>query len=635
MHNEVRQKNVLIQYLRALSVMAVLLYHFGFPLPNGFLGVDVFFVISGFVITQSLQRIRHERVMFSILFFFKKRIMRLFPAFLLFFLITMGMVLAFYSPNMGIQQEAIRTGIGSLFAVSNIVLMQKSSDYFGISDQSNPFLHTWSLAVEEQFYIIYPFVFFLIFYKLINRKLVFQILIFVTLASFALNFLPENSSLNYLTGYFSPIVRIWEFTLGILAAYLKEAFSQFVRGGKKKLSYFLLALIGFLLVQPNKVESAMSLYTLFLLLVVSLFLFICHEKKLNLNENKTILSYFSRTISHLGDISYPLYLFHWPLKVTINLFVETSPLTAKSLLISISVLISSLVYKFIEIPQMKRSSFSDWYWFKLLISGMVLGFALSLLMFWGVTKGWGTSWALGSHKVVSRGCDSGTLDFEKCSWPKADSQGSIVLLGDSMAWSIGDAIIETAHRKDLNAFALVKNGCSATSSPSEADVNCTAWRLKTFKFIKKTMPRVVVIANTKGNTVADLRGMGKLVDDLTTMKIPVVMILSLYGGDEFSSRRSLLYRPGPKFRYFKEVIESVEPYNLSKVIKKKNFLLVRLGDFLCSDGVCPNAINGNDFFNYGGHLSNYGNKAVLEPLYTQINDFLSNQISSNTKSTSR
>ena len=149
-----------IQGLRALAVLLVIAYHYGFPVKNGFIGVDVFFVISGFVITQSLLRNNTGSKLQDLGNFYIKRIARLFPAFFVVFLFTMLAVLFFYSPNMGIQQNAIKGSLGAILGLSNFVMPRISGGYFGASGESNPFLHTWSLSVEEQFYFIYPLLFF-------------------------------------------------------------------------------------------------------------------------------------------------------------------------------------------------------------------------------------------------------------------------------------------------------------------------------------------------------------------------------------------------------------------------------------------------------------------------------------------
>ena len=129
-----------IQGLRALAVLLVIAYHYGFPVKNGFVGVDVFFVISGFVITQSLMRNRTNSKRQDLINFYIKRIARLFPAFFVVFLFTMLAIFLVYSPNMGVQQNAIKGSLGAMLALSNFAIPRISGGYFAASGESNPFI---------------------------------------------------------------------------------------------------------------------------------------------------------------------------------------------------------------------------------------------------------------------------------------------------------------------------------------------------------------------------------------------------------------------------------------------------------------------------------------------------------------
>jgi peptidoglycan/LPS O-acetylase OafA/YrhL len=146
-----------IQGLRAIAVLSVIAFHAGLPVRAGFLGVDVFFVISGFVITAMLQRewLRHGRISFAR--FYSRRFKRLAPALALMVSVTMVLTFALLSP-FGPQQTAAATAAGALFSVSNVVIAMTTGGYFDASAETNPLLNTWSLSVEEQFYLIFPII---------------------------------------------------------------------------------------------------------------------------------------------------------------------------------------------------------------------------------------------------------------------------------------------------------------------------------------------------------------------------------------------------------------------------------------------------------------------------------------------
>ncbi|MGB7564874.1 MAG: acyltransferase, partial [Prochlorococcaceae cyanobacterium] len=142
-----------IDGLRAIAVVAVIVNHFNKGLlPNGFLGVDIFFVISGFVITSSLAGKQSAGIGEFLVGFLTRRIKRLVPALVLCVVIS-GALIGMVNPE---PQASLRTGIAALFGLSNFYLLQQATDYFAPSTELNIFTQTWSLGVEEQFYLLFP-----------------------------------------------------------------------------------------------------------------------------------------------------------------------------------------------------------------------------------------------------------------------------------------------------------------------------------------------------------------------------------------------------------------------------------------------------------------------------------------------
>lgn len=144
-----------IQGLRAVAVLMVVAFHAGLPVPGGFVGVDVFFVISGFVITAMLHREWHQTGRIRFGRFYLRRFKRLTPALALVVAVTMVISIVVLSP-FGPQQTAAKTAFGAMLLAANFVIARTTGGYFDAPAEANPLLNTWSLPVEEQFYLVFP-----------------------------------------------------------------------------------------------------------------------------------------------------------------------------------------------------------------------------------------------------------------------------------------------------------------------------------------------------------------------------------------------------------------------------------------------------------------------------------------------
>jgi len=289
-----------IDGLRAFAVLAVIINHFnsGF-LQSGYLGVDIFFVISGFVITSSLSEKKSENFFQFILGFYERRVKRILPS-LIFYVLMMSVIICFFKYD---PQTELRTGISSLFGLSNIYLFIRSTDYFSASANLNPFTNTWSLGVEEQFYLIFPlFIWFSGYLKNKNKgakNLFFVLIILFFISGF---FFISQYSTNQPSAYFLMHNRFWEIALGSLVFLgIKRKFAI-----PNLLNQTLPFLILFLMVLTMYQPLSRGLISTFFIVLLTAILIILLKQDSALRR---ILS--KKEIVNTGKLSYSLYLWHW------------------------------------------------------------------------------------------------------------------------------------------------------------------------------------------------------------------------------------------------------------------------------------------------------------------------------------
>jgi peptidoglycan/LPS O-acetylase OafA/YrhL len=209
-----------IDGLRAIAVFSVIFYHadlqlFGKKLfSGGFLGVDIFFVISGYLITSIIFKEIYFTNKFSFTKFYEKRIRRIIPPFI--FVILCSLPFAYYALLPSFLIEFSKSIISSVFFISNFYFYSEENNYWKESSKEIPFLHTWSLSIEEQFYIIFPIIIFII-YKLFRKKIIF-IVFFGILLSLLFNLYNKS---NPLLNFYMPHTRAFELLLGSTLSYFE------------------------------------------------------------------------------------------------------------------------------------------------------------------------------------------------------------------------------------------------------------------------------------------------------------------------------------------------------------------------------------------------------------------------------
>ena len=477
--------------LRAFAVVAVIINHINKDiLPGGYLGVDIFFVISGYVITASLFAKKSKNFWDFLAAFYTRRIKRLLPA-LIFFVVIISIFMFLFIPDPR-ENGILRTGLTSLFGLSNLYLVKISSNYFSQASELNMFTHTWSLGVEEQFYFIFPLLFwFAVFFfkKGKPAKNLFFIILFLTIISFSFFIFLYQKNQNIT--YFLMPTRFWEISSGTLLFLIQDKSFYFIKQLKKVPSIYLLVLILVIMFLPipfNIVPTFLIVFFTSLLI-------------LNLQSDSYLLKLFcNKNITYIGKISYSLYLWHWGV-LSISLWTIGINWITLPFQILLMFLLAVFSYKFIETP-MRHKQWSLQNWKTLLKSFFALIFTSFILI--NISEKLKGKFYLGkiennfigeSHHDIaidSQLClysDNEPLPkikevFEKCFAIKEDNKRNLFFLGDSHSLAFWPGANLIAEKTNSNLFAFSVTGSTFPEMKYFSEKNTIIKKINLIKDIK-------------------------------------------------------------------------------------------------------------------------------------------------------
>lgn len=441
-----------INALRALAVIGVILFHFKVPyFEGGYSGVDIFYVISGYLMTKIVIEAILKNT-FSFREFYSKRIKRIIPA-LLFMIITL-LVVDFFILLPNDYQYVSKNATASLLFLSNILYWQ-SSGYFDPSSELNPLLHTWSLSVEWQFYLILPIILVLL-RKTLNFNKKQYLIFFIISTSITFIITCYLTKINPTASFYLLPTRSWEMVMGGIA-YLAE---DYLKKHKKPLAHlgYLVLFLSLILLTTDL--SWPGIYTL--IPVLATFLIILT------NQNDfTLLKH--PAIQFTGKISYSLYLWHWPVFVTANYLGLPAGFASTLLLLIISFTLAYISFTYIESLRFQSSRY--------VIAG-VIGVSTSTfaLSYYGLNEfifkpqtiqisNYTKNHLDERKKQFSSGCcfistafEGKTLDKERCLQLQANRQ-NILLIGDSHAAHLSQSLREHFEKEGIHLNQASASGC--------------------------------------------------------------------------------------------------------------------------------------------------------------------------------
>jgi len=493
-----------IEGLRGIAVLIVVAFHCGIPgFQGGFVGVDVFFVLSGYLITGLLVNEIQRSSRLNLLNFYARRVRRLLPACALTLLITLIVGAFLLAPaELSFAGRAARA---TALYISNLFFARNAADYFAPNVQSNPMLHTWSLAVEEQFYLFWPLLIMLGLQRMRSTRTLVTALLSVTLASLAACVWFTAHSGTF--AFYQLPARAWEFGIGGLAVLLQP--------GRLRISartWSGMGWIGVLLILASAAlisASADFPGVIALAPVLGTVLALISGAELPNAGVGTLLG--SAPLQLLGKLSYSWYLWHWPFLVLSKALLPNITVVGKISVALLSFLVAAITHYTVENPirfhpyLISRPARAIYMAAAITVCSLAaavwsMKYATRLAVspqMTRITAAVDDIAAMPREACVTLGESS---EVKVCEFGKQSVTTSLVLFGDSHAIQWFNPLREMTEAKGWRLTTIVKSGCPATDiKPPERTqefvAKCEEWRANAIRRILSLRPSIVFIGN--------------------------------------------------------------------------------------------------------------------------------------------
>jgi len=509
-----------IDGLRTIAVLSVIAYHLDFVfVGGGYIGVDIFFVISGFLIGRSILRERRENK-FSLLNFYSKRIRRILPALL--FMLFVVTVASAYILLPSTFEEYARTVISAVLSISNIHFWLET-DYFAAAAHTKPLLHTWSLGVEEQFYVLFPLIL-----LLTHRLKSFDLPLLMLLATLSFAISVSITKIHPSTNFYLIGTRAWEFILGVFAAELHFGFLKRKRVLREIISLVALGVLAlvFLVYTPRTAFPGLS--ALPPTLATAALLVVGGQGD---SLVKRLLSL--KPVVWIGLISYSLYLWHWPVIVLLKQWDAIAWLRMPDRMLALLIMfpLAYLSWLLVERPfRSKSMSNSKVYWINGLGSVGLIIIASVIIFTKGLpqrlpenvtaTAKWLNDSSNNKECIIGLYAPLGSYVDESC-LERSVEKPNVLILGDSHSNHLRHGLITSYP--EINFIQASAAGCRVTIDPWHNETPlCAQFRARVFdELLIENPPDYVLISMFWGHDALD--ALKTTIDYMKDRNIPVIL----------------------------------------------------------------------------------------------------------------
>ena len=487
-----------IQGLRALAALLVTLFHAKW-VNGGFIGVDIFYVISGFLITGLLLREIERTGTINFKEFYARRFKRLLPT--SFFVLLVTAVASWLLIPDTMRSSLGRDIIAASLYVSNYLFAWWQADYQNLDATPSPVIHYWSLAVEEQFYLIWPLLilFFFIAATKFKKKILLTLLV-ATVTALSFVFSIYQTETSPIWAFYSLPTRAWELGLGALLVLLPPIKTKKLVG---LLGFIFIIVSAFIFDETTAFPGVNAvLPVLGTVMLIS-----------TINSWPPFLNDVanSRMFQWLGEISYPLYLWHWPLLVLPSTyFARPLAIYERILAIIATIILADLTHRFIEEPFRKHKTEPTLVFKRSGVITLVSVLIGTAIIFSSSDKidVSGINGAVSLAQIKARplvyddGCHANYAQTksDECIYADTKSDKTMVLYGDSHAAQWFPALMEIASRSGYRLISLTKSACPSVDTVRLDQggfkmSRCKQWRINTIKRIQEINPDVLIMSS--------------------------------------------------------------------------------------------------------------------------------------------